>query len=444
MKICLIICTLFLTQVPLFGQGKDTVPEVVEVARMFYSHYSTESLEYKNVFFEKRPQGWFIITKKIINNKVVDDKRILFYDFSSGKFSDLDFVKVSREISNPDQYVDPYDRQFFDLYPYYGYDGWYKDVINKLEGQPKPGDQELYALARAYSAFASSLLSNQIGYAMSEESFNPPLKLNCLSWKQIQRYEEICGKAINLFEKLKKQNSNFKTTVGNISIKYGNEVMVRFHNLMAYATDYAKGIKLPDNIYPDSVIAFARNWMNNCPRNAIFLSFGDNDFYPLLYLQQHDSLRRDIYVVSYNLLGVPRFIYNYSKPLFDAKPVELAADSTLYTNEYNYYIYLKESDKIISLNQMLDTIRSRAMDEIPALDGNTFYINLKKERQQVSIVSKIKVEERYIALNQWILLDMLEHLNTRPFILPNEFYDQLKNLNTYLDWNGNVFRYLNF
>jgi hypothetical protein len=362
----------------------------------------------------------------------------------SRKYSALDFSKVNKEITEPAQYVDPYDRQFFDLYPYYGYNGWYKDVINKLEGKSKSSDNDLYILGRAYSTFASSLLSDQLGFGIPEECFNPSLQLNCLTTGQIKQYEEVCDKATGLFEKIKKHNPGFETSVGNISIKYANEIMVPFHCLMAYAPDYARTIKLPDKIYPDSIIENVKKWLNDCPPNAIFFSFGDNDFYPVLYLQHHDGFRKDIYVVNYNLLGLDRYIYAYSHPLFEAKRIEFMADTTIYTNQYNYYVYLTESDKIFTIDDLLQKMHNRADNAIPELGGNTFSISLMKENERVGVASKLKIDDKYIAMNQWILLDILDHLNGRPFVLPNSFNDQLKNLNSYLQWNGKVFRYENF
>ncbi|HET6996397.1 MAG TPA: hypothetical protein VFI06_15490 [Chitinophagaceae bacterium] len=443
MKILLVVCVFSLTQFNLFGQDKDTIPNSLDVFRTFYSHYSTDSLGYSRVFLEKKPRGWFILTKKVTDNKVVDDKRLLYYDFLTRQFLPLDLPRANKEVIDATDYIDPFDLEYFNLYPYYGYNGWYKDVIAKLEAQKIYADQDLYLLARAYSAFATSLLSNQFGYGVPEECFNPPLKPNSLTVSQANQYQAICKKASDLFAQLKKQNPMFNTIVGNISIKYANEIVTPFHCLMAYAPEYAKNIKLPDKLYPDSIIQQARDWMNNCPEGSIFLSFGDNDFYPLLYLQQHDGFRKDIYVVSYNLLGMDRYIYAYSRPLFKAKGVAFAADTAIYSNERNYYVYLDDSDHVFGMNQLLNSMRTRIDKEVPNLAGNTVAITLKTDGT-FRTNTNFKIDGSYIGMNQWILLDIIDHLNGRPLVLPNQFYDQLKNLNNYLNWNGKVFRYENY
>jgi hypothetical protein len=131
-------------------------------------------------------------------------------------------------------------------------------------------------------------------------------------------------------------------------------------------------------------------------------------------------------------------------PLFEAKKIELGADSVIYTNGYNYYIYLSESEKIFRIDEVVEKMRKRSGNEVPQLEGNTFSIKGRKANDSLVLSSKLKIEEKYISLNQWILLDILDHLNNRAFVLPNGFTDQLKNLNAFLDWNGKVFRYANF
>jgi hypothetical protein len=444
MKTLLVVFALNFGQFNLFGQDKkDTVPGALDVARAFYSHYSTDSLGYPRVFLEKNPKGWFILIKKVMDNKVIDDKRLLYYDFVTQQFLPLDLPRTSKEVTNPADYIDPFDLWCFDLYPYYGYNGWYKDVIAKLEGQKIYADQDLYILARAYSNYATSLLSNQFGYGIPEECFNPPLKPNSLTLSQANQYQSICKKACDLFGQLKKQNPMFNTSVGSISIKYANEIVTPFHCLMAYAPEYAKNIRLPDKLYPDSMIEQATKWMSNCPQGSILLSFGDNDFYPLLYLQQHDGFRQDIYVVNYNLLGAGHYIYAYSRPLFKAKEVAFAADTAIYSNERNDYVYLGDSDHVFGMDQLLASMNRGTNKEIPELAGNTVSITLRKEND-MTVITNFKIEGTYIFRNQWMLLDIINHLNGRSLVLLNQFDDQLKNLNKYLDWNGEIFRFASY
>ncbi|HEY2721695.1 MAG TPA: hypothetical protein VGI82_08220 [Chitinophagaceae bacterium] len=58
--------------------------------------------------------------------------------------------------------------------------------------------------------------------------------------------------------------------------------------------------------------------------------------------------------------------------------------------------------------------------------------------------TNIEIEGQYLLENQWILLDIINHLNGREPNLPNDFIDELKNLNAFIEWGGEVFRFQNF
>jgi len=47
----------------------------------------------------------------------------------------------------------------------------------------------------------------------------------------------------------------------------------------------------------------AYNVLSSCDSNAILLTYGDNDTYPLWYLQEVEGYRTDIRIINYNLLG---------------------------------------------------------------------------------------------------------------------------------------------
>lgn len=60
--------------------------------------------------------------------------------------------------------------------------------------------------------------------------------------------------------------------------------------------------------YADALLEFNRNIMASCERDAILFVNGDNDTYPMLYLQLVERFRRDITVVNVSLLNAPWFV----------------------------------------------------------------------------------------------------------------------------------------
>ena len=52
----------------------------------------------------------------------------------------------------------------------------------------------------------------------------------------------------------------------------------------------------------------ARNYLESCAENAILFTFGDNDTYPLWYIQEVEKVRPDIRIINTSLLGIDWYI----------------------------------------------------------------------------------------------------------------------------------------
>jgi hypothetical protein len=52
----------------------------------------------------------------------------------------------------------------------------------------------------------------------------------------------------------------------------------------------------------------AKNYLESCAPNAILFSFGDNDTYPLWYVQEVEKVRPDIRIINTSLLGIDWYI----------------------------------------------------------------------------------------------------------------------------------------
>ncbi|MFN8251775.1 MAG: DUF2723 domain-containing protein [Ferruginibacter sp.] len=66
----------------------------------------------------------------------------------------------------------------------------------------------------------------------------------------------------------------------------------------------------------------AIDYLESCAPNAIVISFGDNDTYPLWYAQEVEGIRRDIRVINSSLLGTDWYINQLRKKVNQSDPVD--------------------------------------------------------------------------------------------------------------------------
>lgn len=443
----LLIISLFVSlSVALNSQGIKKNLGIEEIVREFYGHYDLSDYDYPFAAFEKKKEGWYVAIQEVDKNKLVVSKRVLFYSNKTRKYIPLP-IKRNSEIKKikVSEFLDDFTIRGYNLQLYYGYKGWYKDVVKELSGKDKLTDNQLNSLGRAYSTWAGGLISDQYGDTPESEIWQLPFSENCLNKSQIDSFNTIVKKGQDCFRNLSLRSPTYQTPVGEISMKYANEVMYQVRILDAYAMDYAKSMKIPENLYNDKQLKRAEDILRSCPVNSIFVSVGDNDFYPLHYLQVVKRFRRDVYVINYNLMGIDRYIHRSSLGIYEAEPVRFSASKALFQGNNNDLVYVKDSLRQISVSGLINILSEReSKDE----NGrSTLFCDSIRIGGKMNSVGNLKtlslVKAKYLFKNQWVLLDILDNLNGREICFGYSFVDELEDLNRFLKSKDNIWIFAN-
>lgn len=90
------------------------------------------------------------------------------------------------------------------------------------------------------------------------------------------------------------------------------------------------------------VVDFAHDYLMSCDSNAILFTNGDNDTYPLWYVQNVENYRTDVRVVNLQLLNFDWYVEALTRKVMDSEPFELSVGPEVYAKgEREQLIYFQ-------------------------------------------------------------------------------------------------------
>ena len=121
----------------------------------------------------------------------------------------------------------------------------------------------------------------------------------------------------------------------------------------------ANGWQLHNKSDRHIVRELALNYLNSCPENAILFTQGDNDTYPLWYLQHVEGIRRDVRVVNLSLLNTDWYLRQMESAQFDAAPIKFSVDQRHFRGRRLLYLpVMDENLPTMTVSQLLDFVVS--------------------------------------------------------------------------------------
>ena len=211
----------------------------------------------------------------------------------------------------------------------------------------------------------------------------------------------------------------------------------------------------------------AKNTLSSCAPNAILFTGGDNDTFPLWYVQDVEGFRTDVRVIVLSYFSTDWYINQMRRKVYESEPIPMTITTENYLQGKNDYVPLVESTerplnaktyiKLVNEDNPQILVPLQGGDYTAKLPSKSFYLDIdkskvlqmdnfvpkaKKERVQERMIWQLRPGASHVFKNELALLDLIVSNEwERPIYFNNTSANTLNmDLRDYLQLEGLAFR----
>jgi hypothetical protein len=207
---------------------------------------------------------------------------------------------------------------------------------------------------------------------------------------------------------------------------------------------------------------FGRDYLESCAPNAIIFTNGDNDTFPLWYVQMVEGVRRDVRVCNLSYFQTDWYVDQMRRKAYDSDPLPIKFEHNQYVQGTRDVVYvLDQIKRPVNLKEAMDFVRSDDPGtKLQQADNASFFPsrqlfypvdkaavlanNVIDPKDADKIVSRMEINltGNYLTKDELMILDILANNNwKRPvYFATTVGRDKYLNLQDYFQTEGFAYR----
>jgi hypothetical protein len=211
---------------------------------------------------------------------------------------------------------------------------------------------------------------------------------------------------------------------------------------------------------------YAINYLESCAPNAILFTYGDNDTFPLWYVQEVEGVRPDIKIINLSYLGMDWYISQHRMASNDAAPMPFSfteeqyfmgrMDAVLFHERIEGSVELSEAMDFLGSNDKRTKVKVVSGEEMDFLPTRSFHITVDKQKvletgtvkpqDADKIVDRVEftINKSYLTKSEMVILNVIAANNwERPIYINHSLlYVQSVFFLDYLQFEGLAYRFV--